>query len=74
MKLCKHGLKLVNGAKLENTQTENSNIKPTAYLVSAMAISIVYDSGMFIKYIFIGMEGETILILTKSIYPKDLMS
>ena len=74
MKLCKHGLKLVNGAKLENTQTENTNIKPTAYLLSAMAISIVYDSGMFIKYIFIGMEGETILILTKSIYPKDLMS
>ena len=28
MKLCKHGLKLVNGAKLENTQTENTNIKP----------------------------------------------
>jgi len=50
------------------------HLNPTAYLLSAMTISIVYDSGMFIKYIFIGMEGETILILTKSIYPKDLMS
>ena len=50
------------------------HLNPTAYLLSAMAISIVYDSGMFIKYIFIGMEGETILILTNSIYPKDLMS